>query len=120
MKTNYLLCYDIASPRRLGRVFRYMRGRGVHLQYSVFYCSWTWPQLQEVKGKIGKIIHPAQDDVRIYPLPSEPRVLCLGLGLRVPEGVDIFWGASQSLDGKNNAQPNRQHLENNEEKEEVL
>ncbi|MBE0426438.1 MAG: CRISPR-associated endonuclease Cas2 [Nitrospirae bacterium] len=90
MKANYLVCYDISDPRRLTRVFKLMKGNGIHLQYSVFHCSFTWPRLLEVKDKLRLIIDKRKDDVRIYPLPSEEKVIIMGCGDRVPDGVDIF------------------------------
>ena len=90
MKTKYLVCYDIADPRRLSRVLRMMKGVGVHLQYSVFYCEFTWPELQDLKQRLAGEIKPDEDDVRVYPLPSAGRVVSLGLGDRVPEGVKVM------------------------------
>jgi len=90
MKANYLVCYDISDPRRLTRVFKLMKGKGIHLQYSVFHCSFTWPRLLEIKEKLSWIIDEEEDDVRIYPLPSEEKVIVMGCGDRVPDGVEIF------------------------------
>lgn len=90
MKANYLVCYDISDPRRLSRVFKLMKGKGIHLQYSVFHCSLTWQKLIELKEKLRRIIDENKDDVRIYPLPSEEKVIIMGLGDRVPDGVEIF------------------------------
>jgi len=89
MKADYLVCYDITSPSRLGRVYRFMKGRGVHIQYSVFHCSLTWPELQRLKVELGSIIDEDSDDVRIYPLPSGSKVIVMGCGDRVPEGVKV-------------------------------
>ena len=33
---RYLVTYDIADPKRLSRLFRFMKKQGVPLQYSVF------------------------------------------------------------------------------------
>jgi CRISPR-associated protein Cas2 len=90
MKAPYLVCYDIAEPNRLARVYRFMKGRGIHLQYSVFYCSMTWTQLVKLKEDLKALINEREDDVRIYPLPSDGKVTVLGCGDRVPEGVTIF------------------------------
>lgn len=90
MKAPYLVCYDIADPRRLGRVFRFMKGNGVHLQYSVFHCTLTWPGLLKLREDLGKLIDKRQDDIRIYPLPSGCKVVIIGCGDRVPDGVEIF------------------------------
>lgn len=90
MKAPYLVCYDITEPGRLGRVFRFMKGRGIHLQYSVFHCSLTWPELMNLKEKLAALINKKEDDVRIYPLPADGKVIVMGCGDRVPDGVDIF------------------------------
>ncbi|GBD96668.1 MAG TPA: CRISPR-associated endonuclease Cas2 [Nitrospirae bacterium] len=90
MKTDYLVCYDITKPRRLARVYRFMKSRGIHLQYSVFHCTLTWPQLRELKEQLSWLIDEEKDDVRIYPLPSDYKVIVMGCGDRVPDGVEIF------------------------------
>lgn len=90
MRAPYLVCYDIREPRRLGKVFKFMKGRGLHLQYSVFHCSLTWPELLKLKEKLEALISPKEDDVRIYPLPSGSKVFVMGCGDRVPDGVEIF------------------------------
>lgn len=90
MKANYLVCYDIAEPKRLARVYKFMKGSGIHLQYSVFHCSLTWQQLLQLEEKISWLIDEEEDDVRIYPLPSNGKMIVMGCGDRVPEGVELF------------------------------
>lgn len=90
MKAPYLVCYDIAEPTRLSRVYKLMKGKGIHLQYSVFYCLLTWPELIKLKTELSEIINHKEDDIRIYPLPSDNKVIVMGCGDRIPEGVNIF------------------------------
>jgi CRISPR-associated protein Cas2 len=90
MKANYLVCYDIADPARLARVYSVAKGVGRHIQYSVFHCTLTWPALAELKRKLNDIIDPDEDDIRIYPLPAEEKVIVMGCGDRLPEGVELF------------------------------
>ncbi|MCX8023434.1 MAG: CRISPR-associated endonuclease Cas2 [Syntrophorhabdaceae bacterium] len=90
MLTNYLICYDIADERRLGRVYRYLKEKGIHIQYSVFHCRFTWQELQRVKADLKEIIDEKEDDIRIYPLPFDIKVYVMGCGDRIPEGVSIF------------------------------
>lgn len=90
MRRNYLVCYDIADPKRLGRVFRLLKGVGIHLQYSVFYCSLTWPQLNDLKERLKQHINPGEDDIRVYPLPAGEKITALGQGYRIPDGVDLY------------------------------
>ncbi|MCR4292397.1 MAG: CRISPR-associated endonuclease Cas2 [Candidatus Kuenenia sp.] len=90
MKSNYLVCYDIASQKRWRLVFKTLRGIGTHIQYSVFFCKLTWQELTELKGRLNGMINEKKDDIRIYPLPSGVKCTVLGKGDRVPEGVEIF------------------------------
>lgn len=90
MKANYLMCYDIKDERRLRRVFGFTKKYGIHLQYSVFYCRFTWQELQRFKAKLNGMIDKKSDDIRIYPLPEKPYIITMGCGDRVPDGVNIF------------------------------
>lgn len=89
MKTNYLICYDIRDEKRLHRVYNRMKSWGLHLQYSVFFCSLTRQELKRLTDEIEEITDPGMDDVRIYPLPGMPEVIVLGCGDRIPEGVEV-------------------------------
>ncbi len=89
MQARYLVCYDITDPKRLTRVCRFMKERGLHLQLSVFLCSLTWPELGELKSSLAELIDGAKDDVRIYPLPAADTIVALGRGDRVGEGISV-------------------------------
>ena len=39
MRNVVFVSYDISDARRLRLVYQYMRGRGDHVQYSVFRCE---------------------------------------------------------------------------------
>lgn len=52
MKTPYLVCYDITDPVRLSRVFRLMKKKGVHVQYSVFMVFMNDGELEELKEEL--------------------------------------------------------------------
>ena len=66
-KANYLICYDIASSKRVQRIARELLQQAIRIQYSVFYVyGATQTQLFEIVDSIDAIIDHAQDDVRIY------------------------------------------------------
>ncbi len=90
MKTDYLVCYDITRPRRLARVYRHLKGMGMHIQYSVFKCSLTWQQLGKLKEKLYEYIDEDYDDIRIYPLPAGGKVNVFGCGDRTPKELHLF------------------------------
>jgi len=89
MRACYLVCYDIADRRRLRRVYRFLKGHGVPLQYSVFLCSFTWPELQTALSHLNQLIETAADDVRIDPLPAGQAIMSLGCGDRTPAGTVV-------------------------------
>ncbi len=74
MRTSYLVCYDISNDRRLRKVFQTMRGFGDHLQYSIFECHFTPPDLARCRAALSDIINHSQDQVLFVNLgPSEGR-----------------------------------------------
>ena len=66
---EFVICYDIADPSRLGRVHRCLRKRAMPMQYSVFLFVGSEQQLMRCLGEIAQLIDPRADDVRAYPLP---------------------------------------------------
>ncbi len=82
----YLIAYDIADPRRLYRVHRYLKSVALDLQYSVFAGMLSERQLLGVLRELEARIHPGQDDVRAYPLPERCQAVALGRQ-HLPEGV---------------------------------
>lgn len=84
--SEFVICYDIANPRRLGRVHRYLKKRAVPLQYSVFLFVGDDRQLDQCMRDATRLIDEREDDLRAYPLPSR------GLKARIgrpalPEGI---------------------------------
>lgn len=90
MKSNYIVCYDIANEKRLRQVFKILSGIGTHMQYSVFFCRLTWQELTNLKKDLRDVIDEREDDIRIYPLPTRIKCTVIGRGDRVPEGVEVF------------------------------
>jgi CRISPR-associated protein Cas2 len=84
----WLVCYDIAQPRRLVRVWRAVREFGVPLQYSVFWARLDAIGLAVALAAIATRIDPRHDDVRLYPLPENVRITGLGRDV-VPLGVHL-------------------------------
>ena len=77
-KRLYLIAYDIADPKRLGQVARYMCQHAYRVQYSVFVASLSSYQLDRLLFYLEEIIEPRWDDIRAYPLPPTGNVTLLG------------------------------------------
>ncbi len=82
----WLVAYDIASPRRLARLHRWLLQHALPVQYSVFVFTGTAAELATLIAGLAERIHPRQDDVRLYPLERGRPVHVLGQPLLV-EGV---------------------------------
>lgn len=86
MSVEYIICYDISCPRRLGRVHRLLKKKAMPLQYSVFYFHGTSSQLEHCLTHLQQLIDPRYDDLRAYPLPQ--RGLRVNMGhATLPEGI---------------------------------
>jgi len=90
MKISYLIAYDITDDLRLSKVSRYLKGRGIHVQYSVFYCHIRPEVLIEIKRNLRDLIDSKKDDIRIYPVTDKFKPIVLGRGSRIPDGAEIF------------------------------
>jgi CRISPR-associated protein Cas2 len=91
---EYVVCYDISSPHRLGRVHRYFSGHAVPIQYSVFLFSGDAQKFHYCLEAAALLIDPKEDDLRAYPLPARGLKLHLGRPA-LPEG--ILWRGQRSL-----------------------
>ena len=87
-KHPHIACYDIADPKRLARVHRYLRRIGMPLQYSVFLLHINAEERQRIATGLLKLIDVREDDVRIYPLPRQPDWQWWGKPLW-PEGMQL-------------------------------
>ena len=74
MRRTYIVCYDIADPKRLRSVFKKMRAWGDHLQFSVFECQLKSVDLVRLRAELAEIIHHHEDQVLFIDLgPTEGR-----------------------------------------------
>lgn len=87
---HYLVCYDIADPRRLQRVFRASRKVGIAFQYSVVYLQGSDAQLDAFLAELAQLIDPHEDDIRAYRISAPEQIHTLGEPL-LPEGIHGRW-----------------------------
>lgn len=85
----YLITYDIAHPKRLGRVHRFLKKQGIPVQYSVFTAEMRRAKVERLIASLNNLIHPREDDVRCYALPSQLAFDVLGQQF-FPDGVMLF------------------------------
>lgn len=90
---NWLIAYDIAQPRRLGRVYRYLCKHAVPVQYSVFATRCSSMKLGQIRTGLAGIVKGDEDDVRMYPVP-EPANLTVFGKKALPDGLHLIDGKS--------------------------
>lgn len=74
MRNTYIVCYDIADPKRLRRVFKVCKDFGQHLQFSVFECDLTLAEKLQFEEKLSAEIKREEDQVLFIRLgPAEQR-----------------------------------------------
>ena len=81
---KYLVCYDIAAPKRLHKVAKICESYGSRLQFSVFEASLNGMMLASLQAELQAIIHHDEDQIIFIDLgrddPSTPfRIDTMGL-----------------------------------------
>lgn len=85
-KRNWLIAYDIRSPRRLSKVHRCLKQHAIPVQYSIFVYHGNRAQLDRLLRDLASHIDATADDVRAYHLPERCEVHMLGRQ-SLPEGI---------------------------------
>ena len=83
---HFLVCYDIANPRRLQKVHRTVVAVALPVQYSVYYLPGTLADARALLQQLKPLLKHGEDDVRIYTIESLTRAHQLGR-LWYPEGL---------------------------------
>lgn len=86
---TWLVAYDISDPRRLNRVHRLLKAKGVPVQFSLFAVLDSAQGILQLKTELAGLIDTESDDVRIYRLPQTPSFVTIGLPL-LPEDLLLF------------------------------
>jgi CRISPR-associated protein Cas2 len=82
----WIVAYDITGPRRLARVHRFLKKRGLATQYSVFTVETNAAGLNVILAGVGKLIDRRKDDIRVYPMAPKAEIITLGRPV-LPGGV---------------------------------
>ena len=77
-RTLFLVCYDIADPRRLQRVHKFLLGYKVGGQKSFFECWLTPAELRTVRAGLLARMNLEEDRAHLFQL--DPRMACRFMG----------------------------------------
>ncbi|RLJ16851.1 CRISPR-associated endonuclease Cas2 [bacterium endosymbiont of Escarpia laminata] len=68
MSQFYMICFDVADPRRLRRIANELENYGQRVQRSVFECWLDDPDLFELKRRAAGHLDMTEDQIRYYRL----------------------------------------------------
>jgi CRISPR-associated protein Cas2 len=85
--SNWLVCYDITSTRRLQQVHRRVARLAHAVQRSVYYFEGDTPSLEHLLDLTRTLLDPATDDVRVYPILGIDR--CKMTGSHIHQAVAL-------------------------------
>jgi CRISPR-associated protein Cas2 len=77
-RTLYLVCYDIASPKRLYQVHKFLLGYKIGGQKSFFECWLTAGELRDVRRGLAERLKESDDRAHIFQLDPRQKISCLG------------------------------------------
>ena len=83
---RWIVTYDIADPRRLARLFKFLKKQGVPVQYSVFLVEASAVKMGSLIVQISKMVDADADDVRAYRLPENTWKVTLGASI-LPDDI---------------------------------
>jgi CRISPR-associated protein Cas2 len=64
----YVVSYDISDTPRRTKIANILEDFGDRVQYSVFECLLEPNLLEEMVGRLGKVVKADEDSVRVYAL----------------------------------------------------
>ncbi|KPA14436.1 CRISPR-associated protein Cas2 [Candidatus Magnetomorum sp. HK-1] len=81
MKTNFLVGYDIADPKRLRKTAKIIQEYGNRVQYSFFHCLISKNQKRNLIDRISKIINNDEDQLILIPITKRQlqEMECIGI-----------------------------------------
>jgi len=83
---NWIIGYDITSPKRLQKVYRAMLRHATPIEYSIFLLTGTERDRQCCMDELVPLIDFGSDDLRCYPLPARGLQQRIGKA-KLPSGI---------------------------------
>ncbi len=96
----YMIVYDIADPKRLRKVHKILKDKGLPVQKSVFFYRGTEKIVNPLLDKISTVMSLKEDDLRAYPVSHPRNVWTTGGVLETAPLIDISQNVSHQLKTK--------------------
>lgn len=95
-KKNWLIAYDIADPKRLGKIHRHIKNHALPVQYSLYLYQGTQKQVNKLLDELAEKMHLKYDDLRAYPIPKNPEIEMIGQA-QIEEGMILAGSDTEEL-----------------------
>lgn len=88
---SYLVCYDIADPKRLRKVATICEDFGRRYQFSVFFCRLSATDWVRLRTRLYDVIELSKDQVLFIPVCGNcvSKMETLGRPMPPPESHDV-------------------------------
>ena len=88
---RWVVAYDSPCDKRRRKLAVLLEGYGVRVQESVFECELAADRFDQLRTRLGFLIQPEQDAVRLWPLSrrSCARIVNLGTPVATPGIRDV-------------------------------
>ncbi len=87
-----LVTYDIPADKRRLKIAKILEDHGERVQYSVFECDLTGPQITKLLKELKAVIDDQADSIRAYRLCAgcKKRIEILGQAQPPAETPDVY------------------------------
>ncbi|MDR1853979.1 MAG: CRISPR-associated endonuclease Cas2 [Azoarcus sp.] len=89
-RSLFLVCYDIAEPKRLRKVHKFLLGYKAGGQKSFFECWLTAGELAQVRQGLQERLDNEEDRAHIFQLDPRQRIRQIGTAKPVAENFMIL------------------------------
>ncbi len=69
-KFQFVIAYDVRDDKIRNKIFRMLRGYGIHAEKSVFECYMTITKLEHLKQDLISLLEAEADTLKIYRLTA--------------------------------------------------
>lgn len=81
---RWVVAYDSPCDKRRRKLATLLEGYGVRVQHSVFECQLRRETVVQLQRRLGKLIRPDEDRVRLWPVSQRCCARIVNLGTPAP------------------------------------
>ena len=86
---DFVICYDIADPKRLRKIAKTIEKKAMRIQYSVFFMMHTTQaEVTALLERMTALYHEEQDDIRVYKIKHTG--IHMGAAVDLERPLDFF------------------------------